>query len=115
MGQVVRMRLSVDVAGRPLRKDGPCYICNGPAEYRFSAYHHRYGDVWLNRHFADRRRLSRIAGLTLGYFRHERLRRGKQSGTLKNLLAFVCENCRGDLERIWAMEDTRFRELHLGL
>jgi len=47
--KVVRLPRNLDASGKPLRKEGPCYVCGETTAYRFPAVHARYGDAWIDK------------------------------------------------------------------
>jgi hypothetical protein len=105
--KVIRLPRSLDANGRLLRKDGPCYICDQPTAYRYSGYHGKYGDAWIDRQFNPAVRASQSERLKRGAF----LRRREQGqNTLRQLLKFVCRPCLDDMEhRLWPEAEDRER------
>jgi len=97
--KVVRLPRNLDASGRPLRKEGPCYICSHPTSYGYSGYHARHGDAWIDKWFKAAVRASHIERLKSGAFLRYRTRSGN---TLRQLLKFVCRPCLADMkDRLW--------------
>lgn len=105
--KVVRLPRNLDASGSPLRKEGPCYVCGQPTPYRYSGYHIRYGDAWIDKWFRPAVRASQIEQLKSGAFLRQRVR---DKNTLRQLLKFVCGPCRDDMEdRLWPEAEERQR------
>lgn len=106
--KVVRLPRNVDVSGRPLRREGPCYVCGQATAYRFSGIHGRYGDVWIDKQFSPAVYASRIEALRSGMFLRQRFQGGN---TLRQLLKFVCRPCLDEMkDRLWPEAEARERE-----
>jgi hypothetical protein len=105
--KVVRLPRTVDASGKPLRKEGPCYVCGQPTAYRFSAVHAHYGDAWIDKQFAAAVYASRVEALRSGVFLRQRLQGGR---TLRQLLKFVCRRCLDEMkDSLWPEAEERER------
>ncbi len=105
--KVVRLPRNLDATGGLLRKDGPCYICGQPTAYRYSVYHGRYGDAWIDKQFGPAMRAYQSERLKSGAFL-----RWREQGriVLGQLLKFVCRSCLDEMkERLWPEAEERER------
>ena len=106
--KVVRMRRELDTSGKPLRKDGPCYLCGQRTAYQFSAIHAHYGDAWIEKQFSPTVRAQMVEALRSGVFLRWRYQGGR---TLRQLLKFVCRPCHDEMKhRLWPEAEARERE-----
>jgi hypothetical protein len=105
--KVVRLPRKVDTSGKPLRREGPCYICGQSTTYRFSGVHSHYGDVWIDKQFSPAVYASNVEALRSGFFLRQRFQGGN---TLRQLLKFVCPPCLDEMkDRLWPEAAARER------
>jgi hypothetical protein len=80
-----------------LRSSGPCLMCDRQTEYlahgRYGFYS-RYGNKWLDRHFASTTRAEHIEAFRKGHIFDRTTRYALFEG-------FVCAVCKGEVERGW--------------
>lgn len=105
--KVLRLPRNLDASGRLLRKEGPCYICDHPTAYRYSGYHGKYGDAWIDKQFSPALRWFQSERLKTGAFLRER---APGNNTLRQLLKFICQPCLDEMEdRLWPEAAERAR------
>jgi hypothetical protein len=105
--KVVRLPRKLDASGSPLRKEGPCYVCGEATAYRYSGYHGRYGDAWIDKWFRPEVRAVQSELLKSGLFLRQRVR---DNNILRQLLKFVCRPCRDLMEdHLWPEAQERDR------